>query len=59
MERQLSARRLPTFVLILFATVGAADSAFAKSNPKISVADDPSLKVGSPEVVLIEVSDYQ
>ena len=33
--------------------------ALAKKGPKISVGDDPSLKEGSPQLVLIEVSDFQ
>lgn len=34
-------------------------SALAKKGPKISVADDPSWKEGTPELVLIEASDFQ
>ena len=37
----------------------AASGAFAKGGPKIRVADDPSLKQGSPAIVLIEISDFQ
>jgi hypothetical protein len=33
--------------------------ALAKKGPKIPVGDDPSLKEGSPQLVLIEVSDFQ
>lgn len=33
--------------------------AFARKGPNISVGDDPSLKEGSPELVLVEVSDFQ
>lgn len=33
--------------------------ALAKKGPKISVGDDPSLKEGLPQLVLIEVSDFQ
>ncbi len=36
-----------------------ASSAFAKGGRKISVGDDPSLKQGSPRVVLVEISDFQ
>ena len=32
---------------------------FAKGGRKISVGDDPSLKQGSPRVVLVEISDFQ
>jgi hypothetical protein len=38
--------------------LAAASGAFAKG-PKIRVADDPSIKEGSPAVVLIEISDFQ
>jgi hypothetical protein len=31
----------------------------SKKGPKISVSDDPSIKNGSPQFVLVEVSDYQ
>ncbi len=31
----------------------------AQKGPKISVADDPSMKEGNPGLVLIEVSDFQ
>lgn len=33
--------------------------AFDKKGPKIAIGDDPSVKEGSPEVVLVEVSDFQ
>jgi hypothetical protein len=33
--------------------------AFAKKGTRISVGDDPSAKEGSPELVLVEVSDFQ
>ena len=33
--------------------------AFAQTGSKISVGDDPSRKVGSPKLVLIEVADFQ
>jgi hypothetical protein len=42
-------------VLIL----GSHSLAFAKKGTRISVADDPSLKNGSPGIVLVEVSDFQ
>jgi len=38
---------------------GSQSWAFAKKGPKISVGDDPSLKEGSPKLVLVEVSDFQ
>jgi hypothetical protein len=42
--------------LVLF---GSASAGFAKGGRKISVGDDPSLRQGSPRVVLIEISDFQ
>ena len=39
--------------------LASASSAFAKGGRKISVGDDPSLKQGSPRVVLVEISDFQ
>jgi hypothetical protein len=38
---------------------GSPSWAFAKNGLRISVGDDPSMKEGSPELVLIEVSDFQ
>jgi hypothetical protein len=38
---------------------GSPAWALAKKGPKIPVGDDPSLKEGSPQLVLIEVSDFQ
>jgi hypothetical protein len=48
-------------VLVLGAIllIGAQPWAFARKGPRISVDDDPSLKEGSPTLVLIEVSDFQ
>ena len=42
-------------VLIL----GSPSPAFAKKGRTISVQDDPSAKKGSPEIVLVEISDFQ
>ena len=39
--------------------LAAQSAALAKDGRKISVADDPSLKEGSPRAVLVEVSDFQ
>lgn len=40
--------------------LGCQSLAVAKSGgPKISVGDNPSMKEGSPKLVLIEVSDFQ
>lgn len=47
--------------LIAFAVLvlGWQSAALARKNMSISVADDPSWKKGSPELVLVEVSDFQ
>jgi len=39
--------------------IGSQLWAFAKKGPRISVGDDPSLKEGSPQLVLVEISDFQ
>lgn len=39
--------------------LASASAAFAKGGRKIQVADDPSIKEGSPAVVLVEISDFQ
>ncbi|HEX4954249.1 MAG TPA: thioredoxin domain-containing protein [Thermoanaerobaculia bacterium] len=44
-----------TLVLVL----GSPAVASAKKGPKISVGNDPSMKVGSPSLVLVELSDFQ
>lgn len=46
-------------VLGLILCLGMSSSAFARKNPRISVADDPSLKEGSPGLVLVEIGDFQ
>jgi hypothetical protein len=38
--------------------LGSSPAAVAKG-PTISVGDDPTLKEGSPKLVLVEVSDFQ
>ena len=38
--------------------LGSSAEAFAKG-PKISVGDDPSIKEGSPNLILVEVADFQ
>lgn len=53
--RSLSPLAAATGLLLL---LGSQSLAFAKGQ-KISVADDPSLKEGSPGLVLVEVSDFQ
>jgi hypothetical protein len=39
--------------------LGSQSRALALKGPKISVADAPSMKEGSPGLVLVEVSDFQ
>lgn len=43
-------------VALLF---GSQPLASAQKGPKISVGDDPTMKEGSPELVLIEVGDFE
>jgi protein-disulfide isomerase len=38
---------------------GTLASAWGMKGPKINVSDDPSYKEGSPNLVLVEVSDFQ
>ena len=38
---------------------GSQPWSFAQKSSKIAVGDYPSMKVGSPELVLVEVSDFQ
>jgi len=57
---RLLVRRVPAALaagVILW--LGGHLPAFAAAGPTISVGAAPSLKTGSPEVVLIEVSDFQ
>jgi protein-disulfide isomerase len=55
------ARKLVLFggALILALLVGIPSVEAAPKGPKISVGDDPSMKEGSPGLVLVEVSDFQ
>ena len=46
-------------VLGLILGLGLPFSVFAKKNPRISVADDPSLKEGSPGLVFVEIADFE
>ena len=39
--------------------LGSQSSALAQKGRKISVGDYPSLKEGSPGLVLVEVADFQ
>jgi hypothetical protein len=39
--------------------LGAQSSALAQKGLKISLGDAPSMKQGSPDLVLVEVSDFQ
>jgi protein-disulfide isomerase len=56
----VSTRGITSWIAVgLFLILGAPSWAFAKKGPKISVGDDPSMKEGSPGLVLVEVSDFQ
>lgn len=46
-------------VVLILVLLGSPSWALAKKGPKISVGNDPSLKEGSPELVLVEISDFQ
>lgn len=52
-------RVIPSLVITACFLLGAQSGAFARKGRQISVAVDPSVKSGSPEVVLVEVSDYR
>lgn len=58
---RVSARGMSSLVIALgvILLLGAQPSALAKKNPRISVGDDPSAKKGSPELVLVEIADFQ
>jgi protein-disulfide isomerase len=52
-------RGISRSVLLIGLLLGSQPEALAKGGRRIAVGDDPSLKEGSPEVVLVEVSDFQ
>lgn len=52
-------RGISPWVIAAAVLFGASPWALAQKGMKISVADDPSLKEGSPGLVLVELSDYQ
>lgn len=56
-----SARGMFPLVVVLGVILGLGmeSAVFAKKNPRISVGDDPSLKQGSPGLVLVEIGDFQ
>ena len=56
----LSTRRLSSLVAAAgVVLILGAPSWAAQKGPKISVKDDPSVKEGSPGLVLVEVADFQ
>jgi len=57
----LSSRGISQWAVVagVILLIGSPSWAFAKKGLRISVGDDPSMKEGSPELVLIEVSDFQ
>ena len=59
MSIRVSSGTKPAVVIGCLLLLASASAGFAKGGQKISVGDDPSLKQGSPRVVLIEVSDFQ
>jgi len=52
-------RVISSLVIAAGLLLGSQAWALPKKGPKISVGDDPSIKNGSPQFVLVEVSDYQ
>jgi hypothetical protein len=52
-------RVLSSLTITAGLVLGSQSWALAKKGPRISVSDDPSIKNGSPEFVLVEVTDYQ
>ncbi|HEX3128571.1 MAG TPA: hypothetical protein VH394_14665 [Thermoanaerobaculia bacterium] len=54
-----SLRAISALVIMAGLVLGSQAWALSKKGPKISVGDDPSIKNGSPQFVLVEVSDYQ
>ena len=59
MMRPFTRRALPALAAGAILWLGGHLAAFAAGGPTISIGAAPSLKTGSPEVVLIEVSDFQ
>lgn len=56
----LSTRRLSPLVAAAgVVLILGSPSWAAQKGPKISVKDDPSVKEGSPGLVLVEVADFQ
>ena len=55
-----SFRRIsPWAIAVGIVILGSQSPASAKKGIKISIDDDPSIKEGSPTLVLVEVSDFQ
>lgn len=52
-------RSISRWVIAVVLFFGTSPWALAQKGSKISVADDPSMKEGSPGLVLIELSDFQ
>ena len=52
-------RVISSLVITAGLLLGSQAWALSKKGPKISVGDDPSIKNGSPQFVLVEISDYQ
>jgi hypothetical protein len=56
---KVNLRVLSSVIITACVLLGTQSWALSKKGPKISVGDDPSIKNGSPEFVLVEISDYQ
>ncbi len=56
-------RRISPWLVVLgialLLALGSTPGVLAKKGPKISVGNDPSMKQGSPPLVLVELSDFQ
>lgn len=55
----VSARVICSWIVAAGLVLSSPSWAAGKKGPKISVGDDPSMKEGSPGLVLVEVSDFQ
>lgn len=53
------ARLLLTVVLGVASLLAPASRALAQRGAKIDIDDDPSIKEGSPDLVLVEIADFQ
>ena len=54
-----SFRGMSPWIVAAGAALLIGSPSFARKGPRISVGDDPSMKEGSPALVLVELSDFQ